>query len=194
MDWRAAPDYWLARWLFERLLAASCRIAFLVAANEFPALLGDHGLLPAPRCLGVASFREAPSRCHVRSTGRRLPKPIHRLEVLGNHIGQLVLPLALFAPQPVAGIAALVMVILQAWLVLSGNFAWLNWLTIAVAVSGFDDSQLRVLLPVTRPSLEPWPTWYTTLVVAAAVLLLGLSYWPARNLLTRGQLMNFTYN
>ncbi len=36
-----------------------------------------------------------------------LPKPIHRLEVVGNHVCQLVVPFGLFAPQPVAGLAAL---------------------------------------------------------------------------------------
>ncbi len=31
-----------------------------------------------------------------------LPKPLHRVEVAGNHVSQLVVPFALFAPQPVA--------------------------------------------------------------------------------------------
>ncbi len=35
-----------------------------------------------------------------------LPKPLHRVEVAGNHVAQLVVPFALFAPQPVASVAA----------------------------------------------------------------------------------------
>lgn len=31
-----------------------------------------------------------------------LPKPLHRIEVAGNHFAQLVVPFGLFAPQPVA--------------------------------------------------------------------------------------------
>src|SRR4029077_3461087 len=37
-----------------------------------------------------------------------LPKPLHRVEVAGNHVAQLVVPFLLFAPQPVAGAAAVV--------------------------------------------------------------------------------------
>src|SRR5438876_2389092 len=65
MDWLQAADYQLGRMLFERALGAIYLIAFLVAANQFPALLGEDGLLPAPRYLAVARFREAPSVFHV---------------------------------------------------------------------------------------------------------------------------------
>ncbi|GCB95003.1 membrane protein [Streptomyces noursei] len=64
-----------------------------------------------------------------------LPKPLHRVETAANHVAQLVLPVLLFTPQPVAGWAALGMAATQLWLVLSGNFAWLNWVTIALALS-----------------------------------------------------------
>ena len=36
------------------------------------------------------------------------------------------------------------MIVTQLWLVLSGNFAWLNWLTIILAVSAIDHSVVRV--------------------------------------------------
>ncbi|TMB75177.1 MAG: lipase maturation factor family protein, partial [Chloroflexi bacterium] len=62
-----------------------------------------------------------------------LPKPLHRVEVLGNFFAQLVVPLLLFAPQPVASIAGAIIVLTQAWLVLSGNFSWLNFLTMTLA-------------------------------------------------------------
>ena len=64
-----------------------------------------------------------------------LPKPLHRVEVAANHVAQLVVPFALFAPQPVASMAAAIIIVTQLWLVLSGNFAWLNWLTIVLALS-----------------------------------------------------------
>ncbi len=72
----------------------------------------------------------------------RLPKPVHRVEVVGNYVTQLVVPFGLFAPQPVAGVAGAIIVVTQLWLVLSGNFAWLNWLTILLAFSAIDDSLL----------------------------------------------------
>ncbi|MGH9032270.1 MAG: lipase maturation factor family protein, partial [Acidimicrobiia bacterium] len=61
MEWFGAPDYWLSRLLFERALGAIYLIAFLVARNQFRPLLGERGLLPAPRFLAVVRFREAPS-------------------------------------------------------------------------------------------------------------------------------------
>src|SRR5207302_8550538 len=70
----------------------------------------------------------------------RLPKPLHRIEVVGSHFAQLVAPVLLFAPQPIASVAALVMAVTQFWLVLSGNFAWLNAVTIALAISAFDNA------------------------------------------------------
>ena len=48
-----------------------------------------------------------------------LPKPIHRIEVLGNHFAQLVVPFVLFAPQPVASIAAAVVILTQLWLIIT---------------------------------------------------------------------------
>ncbi|HEX6512970.1 MAG TPA: lipase maturation factor family protein, partial [Chloroflexota bacterium] len=61
MGWFDAPDYWLSRFIFERALAAIYLIAFLVAANQFPALLGEYGLLPVRRFTRLVSVRESPS-------------------------------------------------------------------------------------------------------------------------------------
>jgi hypothetical protein len=88
----------------------------------------------------------------------------------------------------------LFIIVHQSWLVLSGNFAWLNWLTLAIAVAAFSDRVLGTVAPLSEPNLEPAPGWYTALVLTASAALIILSYWPARNLLSRGQLMNFTYN
>src|SRR5699024_12511825 len=58
-----------------------------------------------------------------------LPGPLHKVEVAANHVVQLGVPFLLFAPQPVATWAAVAVVVTQLWLVASGTFAWLNWLT-----------------------------------------------------------------
>src|SRR6184192_164527 len=58
-----------------------------------------------------------------------LPRRLHRFEVLGNHLAQLVAPWFLFLPQPLATLGGIVIVGTQGWLVLSGNFAWLNVIT-----------------------------------------------------------------
>jgi Lipase maturation factor len=38
------------------------------------------------------------------------------------------------------------------------------------------------------------PSWYEALVIALTVLVAALSYWPIRNMLSRRQLMNFSFN
>ena len=124
-----------------------------------------------------------------------LPEPLHRAEVLGNHLAQLVAPLVLFAPQPAASVAAAVMIVTQLWLVASGNFAWLNWLTIVLAVGAIDTSRLGRLLPLPGPgSLAAPPAWYEAVVIAFTSAVVVLSYRPARNLLSRGQVMNASFD
>jgi hypothetical protein len=126
-----------------------------------------------------------------------LPKPLHRLEVLGNHITQLVVPFLLFAPQPVSTVAALIVVVTQGWLVLSGNFAWLNVLTMLLAFSALDDRAVQVLLPgvsFAPGAVGKSPLAWIIPVLAVTALMVYLSYWPLRNLVSRRQLMNAGFN
>ena len=119
----------------------------------------------------------------------RLPKPLHRVETAANHVAQLVVPFGLLLPQPVATIAALVVIVTQLWLVLSGNFSWLNWLTIVIALAAVDSSAV-----VQPRSYDPAPLWYVVLVCAVTALVVALSYWPVRNMISRGQQMNASFN
>lgn len=125
-----------------------------------------------------------------------LPKPFHRLEVLGNHIAQLVVPFFLFAPQPLAGAAAGIIIFTQLWLVASGNFAWLNWMAILLAFAAVSDPVAHAVLPVIPSGghAAQTPLWWLAVVLAATVLLVVLSYRPIENLLSRYQLMNASFN
>jgi hypothetical protein len=124
-----------------------------------------------------------------------LPDPLHRAEVLGNHVAQLVAPLVLFVPQPAASVAAAVVIVTQLWLVASGNFAWLNWLTIMLAFPAVDTGRLGRLVPLPAAGrLAAPPTWYEALVIAFTVAVAVLSYRPARNLLSRRQVMNTSFD
>jgi hypothetical protein len=325
MRWFTAPEYWLGRLVLERGVAAVYLIAFVAAARQFRALLGEHGMLPVPRFLARQSFWGAPSIFHLHYSDRlfaavsglgvatsaaivagaadlvplwaamlmwlllwvlylsivnvgqtwysfgwesllcetgflaiflgndrtappvltlwlarfllfrlefgagliklrgdscwrdltclyyhhetqpmpgplswffhHLPKPLHRVEVAGNHFAQLVVPFGLFAPQPVASAAAAVVIITQLWLVASGNFAWLNWLTIILACSVIDNSSAAAVLPIPKPPVLPAPpTWFAALVIAFTVLVVFLSYWPVRNLVSSQQRMNMSFN
>ncbi|MFF7724998.1 lipase maturation factor family protein [Streptomyces sp. NPDC008001] len=125
----------------------------------------------------------------------RLPRPLHRVETGANHVAQLVVPLALFTPQPGASIAAAVIVCTQLWLVASGNFSWLNWVTIVMAFAAVDGDGMADVLGLSRHAPAPAPPgWYEGIVVAAAVLVAVLSWWPVRNMLSRQQRMNMSFN
>lgn len=125
-----------------------------------------------------------------------LPRPLHKVEVAANHVTQLVVPFLLFAPQPVASWGAAVVVATQLWLVLSGNFAWLNWLTIVLAFSAVDDDVVAGLVPalVPEPAPGPTPPWFAVVVLVMGLVMLVLSWWPARNLVSRRQRMNASFN
>jgi len=124
-----------------------------------------------------------------------LPRPLHRAEVLANHATQLVVPFGLFAPQPVARVAALVIVVTQSWLLVSGNFSWLNLITIVLAVAAMDDTLLGAVLPVDPPATLAGPAgWQQAAVAALVVLVAALSVRPVLNLIGRRQLMNASFD
>lgn len=324
--WLAGDDYTIAREILERGVAALCLIAFVSAVNQFPALLGDHGLLPARRFLRHPYARKQPTLFRWRysdgmlravawtgaalsalvvagvvqlaptyvfvpvslviwflylsivnigqtfygfgwesliceagfvvaflgawdtappitivffvrwlvfrlefgagmikmrgdrswrdltalyyhhetqpmpnplsRTAHLLPKWWHRVEVLGNHFAQLIVPWFLFLPQPVASVAATIMILTQLWLVLTGNFAWLNWITIVLAFAGINDGVWSWLLgaPVGGIGAETVPLWYAVVALAVTVFLIVLSWPPLKNLFARHQLMNASFN
>ena len=134
-----------------------------------------------------------------------LPKWFHRCEVVGNHFAQLVVPFLLFAPQPVRTVAAAVIIGTQLWLVVTGNFAWLNWITIVLAFSAVGDSVVLWLLPflpadaLGTPAAaagsdvaNPW--WWIAIVLVVTGLILWLSRNPLRNLFSKRQLMNASFD
>ena len=126
----------------------------------------------------------------------RLPTPLHRVEVATNHVTQLGLPVLLFLPQPFAGIAGLGIIVTQLWLVLSGNFAWLNAITIVLATAALPDAWLTGIanLVPAPPSADQTAWWFVILVGAVTVWQVVLSWEPIRNLASRQQRMNVTYN
>jgi len=124
-----------------------------------------------------------------------LPKPLHKVEVAANHVAQLVAPFLLFAPQPIRSGAAVLMIVTQGYLMLSGNFAWLNLLTIVLACSALD-GELLGWLPGAPDAgdLAASPAWFDVVVVGAAVAIAVLSWPVAVNLLSRHQQMNASFN
>ncbi|GGI04447.1 lipase maturation factor family protein [Egicoccus halophilus] len=128
-----------------------------------------------------------------------LPAPLHKVEVAANHVTQLLLPFLLFLPQPFAGIAGVAVLATQGWLVVSGNFAWLNLVTMVLATAALPDAwlggtggPLGGLTPAA--TTDGVPAWFAVVVLLAFVVQVVLSRHPVRNLLSRAQRMNASYN
>jgi Lipase maturation factor len=324
VSWLSDPSYWLSRLVFTRALSIIYLVAFVVAANQFKALIGERGILPAPRYLSRSSFRRSPSLFHLHYSNRffmgccwtgaalssavlcgavdraplwvwmavwfacwclylsivnvgqvwysfgwesllletgflavflgpatlappglimwllrwllfrlefgagliklrgdrcwrdltclnyhhetqPMPNPfswyfhhlrpgLHRIEALANHVTQLVVIFGIFAPQPVASVCALIIVVTQAWLMLSGNFSWLNALTMVIALSVIEGRYLHFVFPFHAPALASTPDWFGAIVAFVAAGVVALSYWPVRNLLSGHQRMNASFN
>src|ERR1043166_173067 len=75
----------------------------------------------------------------------RLPGFMHRVAVLFSHFVQVIVPFGLFAPQPFASVAGGLIIFHQLWLIISGNYSWLNWLTVALGITAFSDSVLSFI-------------------------------------------------
>nr|WP_211160418.1 lipase maturation factor family protein [Microbacterium sp. MF43] len=138
-----------------------------------------------------------------------LPRWFHKLEVVGNHVAQLVVPWFLFAPllglvvpgpgPAIAGaVAAAIIIATQLWLIVTGNFAWLNWATVVLAFSAIG------LPGIGAPSQDatsepPWivdaiPLPWLLVTCAVGVLYLVLSGPALKNLFAHRQLMNASFN
>ncbi len=84
--------------------------------------------------------------------------------------------------------------ITQGYLLISGNFAWLNALTLILGLSVLDGRWLDAVLPAERPAELSTPTWFLVLGVVLAVVVAALSVGPVRNLMSSSQRMNTSFD
>jgi hypothetical protein len=177
-----ATVIWLLRWLAFRLMfgAGLIKLRYDKCWWDLTCLYYHYETQPLPNPLS--------RRFHS------LPKPVHRLGVLFNHFVEIVVPWGFFCPAPISDVTAVLTILFQVILILSGNLSWLNHITIVVALSGFDDQFLSLFLPVGTyavVSFSPvlyWIAWAVTALVAA------LSIRPALNLVSEHQSMNRSYD
>jgi hypothetical protein len=121
-----------------------------------------------------------------------LPHGVHAGGVMINHLAEVIVPFAYFAPQPLASIAGIITILFQFVLIVSGNLSWLNWLTIVLCVPLISDPWLS-WLPVHPPAnLSTVPAYQIALYVATGVTAL-LSIGPVMNMLSPRQLMNASF-
>lgn len=124
----------------------------------------------------------------------RMPQQIHKTETFFNHLVQLGAVWGLFAPQPVASISAACIILSQLYLIVSGNYAWLNWMTLLLAFSGFSDRILTTILPLTVPATSTMPQTYFIIVIIFTLIIIYMSIQPVRNMISPYQMMNFSFN
>jgi hypothetical protein len=131
----------------------------------------------------------------------QLPLWFHRLEVLFNHLVELVAPFFVFGPRRARLAAGGLIVSFQVLLILSGNLSFLNWLTIAVALACLDDGVFRRLVPAplllrldTRVAgaEESKARGRVGYLLVAVVALLSLN--PVGNMVSPGQVMNTSFD
>jgi hypothetical protein len=173
---------WALRWLLFRLEfgAGLIKMRGDTCWRDLTCLAYHHETQPMPNPLSWWFHRLSPR--------------LHKVETLANHVTQLVVVFGLLLPQPIAGVAAAVMVITQGYLLISGNFAWLNALTLVLGLSVLDGRWLDAVLPADRPAELSSPTWFTGVSIAVAVLVAVLSIGPVRNLLSPNQRMNTSFD
>jgi len=123
-----------------------------------------------------------------------LPEGVHKFETLSNHMVQLGVIWLLFAPQPFASYAALLIVLTQGYLILSGNYAWLNLLTMLLAFSGFSDGFLQQFITFNPPVVLAAPVYFQWVAAAITALVIYLSIKPVKNMISPHQRMNFSFN
>lgn len=138
-----------------------------------------------------------------------LPRWFHKAEVVGNHFAQLVVPWFLFAPllglwvagpvpAIVGAVAAAIVIATQLWLIVTGNFAWLNWITVVLACSaiGLPGIGAAPSGPRSDPPgiIDGMPLYWVVVTGAVGVLYAAISWAPLRNLFAHRQLMNASFN
>ena len=119
----------------------------------------------------------------------RLPIWFHKASVAGSHFVQLVLPFGLFAPQPIASVCAAAILSQQLWLIVAGNYSWLNWLTVVLGFSGIGDSALGW-----TANSAPRPLAFEIVLWVLLATTIWLSIEPTKNFFSKNQKMNASYN
>jgi hypothetical protein len=130
------------------------------------------------------------------------PHWLLKMEVLWNHVIELVAPWFAFGPRRARHISGVLLGSFQVFLILSGNLSFLNYLTIVPILACFDDSLLAKVLPKSvvnrsrRAAAENGalsrPQEILSVAYAAVVVL--LSIFPTLNLLSGQQVMNGSFD
>lgn len=150
-------------------------------------------------CL-VYHYETQPNPSPLSYYFHQLPLGVHKLGVLFNHLVELLAPFGVFGPRPLRLVSGGLIVAFQVTLILSGNLSFLNWLTLVVALSCFDDGVFWRVFPASfraraaaleRVQVESRARRATLVTLAVVVAFLSLN--PVVNLLSPRQAMNASF-
>lgn len=183
---------WLFRWLVFRLMLGAGLIKLRGDAcwTELTCLAEHYESQPNPGPLSY--YFDA------------LPMWADEAGVLFNHLVEVAAPFGVFGPRRIRITSGLLIIAFQTLLILSGNLSFLNWLTIAVALSCFDDGVFRRLVPgrfragadarIAASIVLPPTALRSRVIQGLVALVVLLSLAPTFNLLLPDQKMNASFD
>ena len=124
-----------------------------------------------------------------------LPHWVHAAGVVMNHVVEVGLPWLAFGPRRARLVAAMGMIGFQGVLIVSGNLAFLNWLTLVPVLALLDDDAVRWLIPRRwRGEVRATGRAQRWIAGAVAVIVAYKSLAVIGNLASRHQAMNRSYD
>src|SRR3954466_6124616 len=133
---------WMFRWLLFRIMfgAGLIKLRGDPCWRDLTCLNYFYETQPMPN----------PASCLYHSA----PEWVNKGGVLFNHFAELIVPFGLLLPQPIAGIAGIITIIFQLFIISSGNLSWLNWLTLFLAFSTIDGKFLSAVISLRTPEMQ----------------------------------------
>ena len=187
--------FWILRWLLFRIYlgAGLIKIRSDPCWIDLTCLIHHYETQPLPNPLSWLLHQAPPW--------------FHKIGVLWNHTTELIVPFFLFGPRRFRIVAAILLMVFQLMLILSGNLSFLNWLTLVIILGSFDDrcykSFFHRLNQYRSLKIRPWLVasggknssfsqafmlWILTFIV------LIKSWEPSRNLFQSRQIMNGSFD
>jgi len=172
---------WLFRWMLFRLMfgAGLIKLRGDPCWRDFTCMMYHHETQPIP----------GPFSWHFHW----LPVWMHKGEVLGNHITELLVPWGYFFPGVIGVVSGVITLLFHGWLFMSGNFALLGALTIVITFSTLNDAAISAVFPTSLASdvARAFPHDIAVYLLLALVALLSIK--PVVNMFSSRQLMNASF-
>ena len=157
---------WLLRWLLFRLMFASgfVKLASDEVWRNLTALNFHYETQPLPTWFGWYVHQ--------------LPEWFHKASTIGMFAAELVVPFLIFAPRHPRTMGCIGLIVLQIFIILTGNYCFFNLLTIVLCLLLIDDVMWKALLPKrfmpTIHTIEKPPRQYRRIGIAVVAVLLFL--------------------